>query len=237
VFSFGRKIPEPLVPPRLIGVLRRFLLLAGLAFVLATMTPATVGDYRGSMEGAHGGRLLVYVLTLLMGFLGMQIGEDSSGPAFGRRSWLRQAGRAATLGLIALALVAPLLLVYRAWTGTPWDVWTITVVHLLFGFACWAVVGAGLITLVQWDPLRYVTKYVLFASIMFLPLSSPRSLSPLLTVAEAWEGQAVGGMLGWGPSAGAAVFFLGVMTWKARRSAYSVGPFSGQGQSARFAGR
>ncbi|GEM_PF-3026410 len=237
MYSFGPRTPEPLVPPRLVGALRRFLLLAGLAFVLATMTPATVGDYRGSMEGAHGGRLLLYVLTLLMGVLGLQMGEDSGGPTISRRSWLGQAGRTVVLGLVALALAAPMLFAYRAWTGTPWDMWAVTSCYLLFAYACWAVVGAGMITMIQSDPLRFVAKYALFALVMFLPLLAPLPLTPLLAVAEAWEGQAAGGMLGWGPSATAAVLSLGVMIWKARRPAYSVGPLSGQGQSEHSAGR
>ncbi|MFO8034587.1 MAG: hypothetical protein R6U88_05435 [Candidatus Bipolaricaulota bacterium] len=229
MFFVGRRIPEAFVPERLVGPIQRFVILTGLAFVAGTAVPATVGDYPGSLAATHGGRLFLYALALLLGVLGLQMGEQLGGLTYPRRPPPRRVAHLAGLGAMALALAGPFLVAYRAWTAAPWSNWGLAVAFLVVTLGCWVVIGAGLAAVIHLDERRFVAKYLVLGTVTLAPLSAPIPLSPLLALAEAWEGEAARAAVGWGLPVLWAFLCLGVMVWKARRTASSVAPGDGAG--------
>ncbi len=215
MYYFGRTPRERTIPEPLVGPFQRFIALVGIAFLASTVSPATVGSYPGSLEEAHGGRLLLYAVVFLVGLLGLHIGDEFALP-YARRSWPREAAHLAGLGAVGLALAAPFLVAYRAWTAASWEGWALATAYIAFVLGCATVAGAGLTVVLKLDERRLVGKYVLLGLIMLMPLLAPIPLSPLLAVADMWEGATMRAAPGYAIPAAAALLSLGVMLWKRR---------------------
>ncbi len=233
MFYAGRETSRRFIPERLRGSFQGFLILAGLGFAIATFVPGEVGAYAGSLESAHGGRLFPYALTLLLGALGLQIGDELGGLPYCYRPVLRQILHLAGLVGLALGLAAPLVVVYRAWTGALWSDVALALVYWAVSLTSWGIVGAALTRAVVLDERRFVAKLGFLVLVMFPPLISPVPLSPLAAAADIWSGVPVQAVVGCAVPTATALVGLGVILWS-RRAGSSVGPTSGPGSGVPY---
>lgn len=199
------RLSEDLVNPY-----QAFAILGATAFAAALLSP---GAAAGTLGGFVQGPLLPHAVGVLVGILGLQIGEAERG--YGPCRPLRRAARLGGLVGFGLVLVLPFLLVHRVETGLGW---------LRFGGLLgfwwayglfWALAGHGAAAVVHWDGLRFVLKYGTLVVAILLPAGLP--VSPIATVGGLWTGTG-GGWWGVALYGGLDIGAIGAWAWIRRRS-------------------
>lgn len=165
------KLPEALVTP-----FQGFLILASGGLLAALLWP-----------DLHIRRLLfLQILAFLQGVLALQVGEAERGYGpFPRRARLR---RLSLFNALALLLALPLLLVYRAETGTSWPGLLLAALFLKAHGFVWMGAGYALAGWVRSDGLRFVLKYGGFLLALFAPVALAWPVSALALLPALWEG-------------------------------------------------
>jgi len=201
------RLAEGLVTPY-----HAFAIFSGTAFATALLWPDAAPP---ALAPLMRGPFLFYTVAILVGFLGLQIGEEERG--FGVYSPASRFARLASLVGLGLVLVVPFLLVHRVETGLAWPRFGALVAFTFAWGVFWALVGYGLAAVVHSDGLRFALKYGGLFVAFLVPLTAGLPVSPFPAVAGLWEGTAVGlwGCVLYGALDLAA---LGVWTWTSRRS-------------------
>lgn len=170
------KLPEALLTP-----FQGFLILAGSGLVAALLWP----DFMVRRA------LFLQILVFLQGVLALQVGEAERG--YGPVPAKLRLLRLAFFNALAVFLVLPLLLVYRAETGASWSAFLLSFLFLCAHGLVWMGVGHGLAGLVRSDGLRFVLKYGGFLLALFLPVALAWPVSALTVLPALWQG----GPSGW----------------------------------------
>lgn len=196
----------------LVSPYHAFAILAGVAFAAAVLWPQSPPAAFASLMR---GPFLLHAVALLIGFLGVQIGEAERG--YGTYPWQWRVLRLAGLVGFGLSLVLPFLLIHRVETGLPWSRFGVAVGFLVAYGLFWVWVGYGLAAVVHWDGLRFVLKYGTLVIIAILPALAGSPLSPFPAVEGIWAGTTAGwgGLVLYGACDLGA---LGVWRWASRRS-------------------
>jgi len=196
----------------LVNPFHGFAILVGVAFAAAVLWPESAS---AAFVALMRGPFVHHAVALLVGVLGLQIGEAERG--YGAYLGLRRARRLAGLVGFGLALALPFLLIHRVETGLPWPRFA-AIFGFLFAYGLfWAMVGYGLTVAVHSDGLRFVLKYACLLVAAILPASAGLPLSPFPAVEGMWAGVAMGwgGLVLYGAlDLGA----LGVWRWANKRS-------------------
>ncbi len=216
MFFIGHRAVESFLPQRLVGPFSWFTALVGLFLLISSLVPGSVGQYQGSLEAAHAGRLFLYALTVLTGILGLQIGEELGGLPYTQLPVRRQILHLAGLDGLGLMLAGPFLVIYRAWTGSSWSSCMLSLSFLAFHVACWSLAGVALATVITLDERRFVAKYALLAAALFASLPASFPLSPLVAVTKVWEAKCWWPGVGSSLPAAVGLLSLGVWLWRRR---------------------
>ncbi len=176
------RIAESLVTPY-----HAFAILSGTAFTAAILWPASPADPLGMLIR---GPLLPITVGLLIGFLGLQVGEVERG--YGPYSPGQRAGRLGALVGFGLALVLPFLFIHRVERGLPWIPFAGIVTFLYAYGLFWALVGLGLAAAVHSDGLRFVVKYGSYCACAFALALPGLPASPLTALGALWRGMGSG---------------------------------------------
>jgi len=189
-----------------------FAILVGAAFIAAVLWPE---GGAAALAALMRGPFLYHTVALLVGFLGLQIGEAERG--YGVQVGLRRGLRLAGLVGIGLALVLPFLLIHRVETGLPWPGFAAMVGFLVLYGLFWALVGYGLGAVVPWEGLRFALKYGGLLVVTLVPALGGLPVSPFPTVEGIWRGSVAGwgGLILYG---GLDLGALGVWQWASKRS-------------------
>lgn len=206
-------------PPGLINSYHALAILAGVTFLVAVLSPGTVGGL-GRYAGFFGPPLFLATLALLSGVLGVHVGGAEA-------TWWeerplppgRALGRLAALVGLGLCLLLPFLLAFRALIGGGWG-GTVAVAGLLVAAGlAWAGAGFLAASALKSGGIRFVGVYGIMSLVYFVPLVTALPLSPISAVTALWEG--IGGQawvgLGWWWGM-AAVSLGGIWVWKRSRS-------------------
>lgn len=198
----------------LLGPYHAFAILSGTAFATVLLWPQSAPV---ALAATMRGPFLPCVVALLIGFLGLQIGEAERGYGLYRPGWrvLRLAG----LVGFGLLLVLPFLLVHRVEAGLSWPRFSLVLGFVALHGLFWGLAGHAAAAVVHWDGLRFVLKYGGLLAVAFLPALRGLPVSPFSIVSGLWAGTSAGwwGLLLYGAlDAGAVGAWL--LTTRARSS-------------------
>ncbi|MBC7099066.1 hypothetical protein H5T52_08110 [Candidatus Bipolaricaulota bacterium] len=206
-------------PPGLINSYHALAILAGVAFLVALLSPGTVGGL-GRYAGFFGPPLFLATLALVAGFLGVHVGEAEA--AWWAERPLppgRTLARLAALVGLGIWLILPFLISFRALTGESWGGMAGALGAIIVVGLAWA--GAGFLagSVIESGGIRFVGLYGVMLLVYLVPLVAAFPVSPISTVTALWKGDLEQGLVGLGCWGGLAALSLGgTWAWKRTRS-------------------
>jgi len=205
-------------PPGLINSYHALAILAGVAFLVALLSPATVGGL-GRYAGFLGPPLFLSTLALLSGLLGVHVGGAEA-------EWWEQRplpparalGRLAALVGLGLGLFLPFVIAFRALVGGSWGgMAAVLGMSLMTGLA-WAGAGFLASSAIKSGGIRFIGVYGFMIAVYFVPLVAALPISPIPTVTSLWRGDLKPGLVGLAFWCGLAALSLGgVWLWTRSR--------------------
>jgi len=197
--------------------MQAFLLLMGIAFFLSLLGPSTVGGYSRFPEPLHGVHLFPLIAALLVGVLGVQVGEAVGSRPHPTRGRVQRALWGGALVCAALVMISPFFIAYQYWTGTWWGHLVATIGLVLTVGVLWAVIAMWVVDWVPAAPWRFEVKYLALGAGYFLPLIIAPAASPLLAITAVWEGRVLDILPSWAGYTALIVLSLGWWRWKDQR--------------------
>lgn len=213
------KVPnDSRFPPGLINSYHALAILAGVVFLVALLSPGTVGGL-GRYAGLFGPPLFLSTLALLSGLLGVHVGgaeaewweERPLSPA-------HALGRLAALVGLGLALLMPFVIAFRALVGGSWGGMVAALWMSLATALAWAGAGFLASSAIKSGGIRFIGVYGFMVVVYFVPLVTPLPISPIHTVTSLWKGDLEPGLIGLACWCGLAALSLGgVWLWSRSR--------------------
>lgn len=167
----------PVLPPGLLTPFHGFVILSGGALLASLLWP----------DPLVGRSLFLQALVVLQGILALQIGEAEHG--YGLVAPLARFLRLLFFSSLAVLLVTPYLLVYRAETAATWAGFSSSLLFLLGHGFVWEVVGHVLPRLVRSDGLRFLVKYGGLILVAIVPVFVGLPLSGISVLPALWQGR------------------------------------------------